>query len=107
MRSMVEGFRSIRIIPTTVAPSTALTRGPPPPSSTGEDGRTSELAASRQRLDPIGGAAGDRLDGQRRIDAADGRKHRAVANPEIGNVPRAAIGVDDAGRRIRSEEHTS
>ena len=27
-------------------------------------------------------------------------KHRAVADPEIGNVPAAAIGIDDAGARI-------
>ena len=47
----------------------------------------SELAAPRHRPDPVRRAAGDRLDRQRRIDAADRRKHRAVADPEIGDIP--------------------
>ena len=46
------------------------------------------------------GAAGDRIDGQRWIDAADGRKHRAVADPQIRDIPRAAVGIDDASARI-------
>ena len=46
-----------------------------------EGARSSQLAAARHRPDPVGGAAGDRLDGERGIDAADRRKDRAVADP--------------------------
>ena len=51
-------------------------------------------------LDAVGDAAGERLDGQRRIDAAAGREQRAVADPQIRDVPAAAVGVDDAVARV-------
>ena len=66
-----------------------------------EDGlQSSKFAARRHGLDAIGSAAGDRLDRERRIDAADRRKDRAVANPQVGDVPGAAVGIDDAGARV-------
>jgi hypothetical protein len=38
--------------------------------------RSSKLSACRERADAVGGAAGDRLNRQRRIDAADGGEYR-------------------------------
>src|SRR5581483_9030370 len=66
------------------------------PAAQTASARAVQLAAPRERANPIGSPAGDRLDGQRRIDATDGRKHRTVANPQIGDVPAAAIGIDHA-----------
>jgi short chain dehydrogenase len=42
---------------------------------------SSEFATGGEGADAVGGATGHRLDRQRRINAADGREHRAVANP--------------------------
>ena len=46
-----------------------------------------ELAARRQRPDAVSRAAGDGLDRQRRIDAADSRENRPVANPKVAECP--------------------
>jgi hypothetical protein len=53
------------------------------------------IAALRECLNAIGSPASDCLNGKRRIGAADRRKNRSVADPEIGDVPASAVGVDD------------
>ena len=56
-------------------------------------GRDLQFAAPRHRLDPIGRPAGDRLDRERRVDAAHRRKHRPIANPQVADVPAPAVGI--------------
>ena len=51
----------------------------------------SQLAAPRESADTVGRAQRDRLDRQRGVDATDCRKHRAVADPKVWDIPRAAV----------------
>src|SRR3569833_487389 len=61
---------------------------------------TLQLCAPGQLPDAVGGAAGNRLDGERGTDPADRWKHGAVADPQIGDVPGAAVRVDHAAARV-------
>ena len=74
--------------------------------------RSSMLAMSCRRFphssprrghvrDAVAHAAGERLDGQRRIDPAAGREQRSVAHPQVRDRPAAAVLVDDAVLRDR------
>src|SRR5436305_13371654 len=59
-----------------------------------------ESSAAPQQPYSIRRPAGDRLDRERWVRPAHRREHRAVADPEVRNVPTAAVGVDDALVRI-------
>src|SRR5438445_3443083 len=61
-----------------------------------------KVASAGHRLDSVSRSAGDGLDRQGRIDAADDREDRAVADPEIAKVPASTIRIDDAGDWIMS-----
>jgi hypothetical protein len=61
---------------------------------------TSKLPARSKGADTVGGAAGDRLDCQRRIDPADGLEHGTIADPEVADIPTWAIRVDSAIARV-------
>ena len=61
-----------------------------------------EFTACRESFDAVGGPAGDGLDRERGVGSAYGWENRAVANPEIGDIPASAIGVHNAGCRIKA-----
>src|SRR5688572_7360751 len=62
----------------------------------------SQFTAAAVVDDVVSDPAGQRLDRQRRVDAARGREKRSVTNPEIRHVPDAPEGIGDARARVRS-----